>query len=239
MKDRKRLRRENPERATPIRNFSKLYRRPDLTNGANSSKPIISQEANRASTTGPLAEGVKLAYAVIDNYIAEGRQTAEGLNTGPYTTAIVNDNVQSLLERMLRFQAEILPVWIDTLATLVTVQPAQNGHSATRGNQNHSNGTKSNPGEVAIQVVSSKAVIASVDLDPNCEGQSLAALSLNSVNSKKPALTDVSFVRDDVQGRLKLVVRIPDDQPPGTYIGIIVDRNSDVVRGTLRITIAD
>ena len=239
MKDQKRLHREDPTRTAPIRNFTKLYGRSYSINGANPTKPEVSEKANRAAARGPLADGVELAYTVIEKYIAEGRQTAEGLSTGPYTTRIANDNLQGLLERMLRFQAEILPLWIDTLAALVTVQPSQNGHVATRGAKPHSNGTKdSRIDHVPIEVASRRPVQVSVDLSPNCVARPLAVLSVNSVDSRKPALADVSFVPDDFRGRLKLLVRVPDNQPAGTYVGVIVDRDSGDMCGTLSIRIA-
>ena len=239
MKDRKRLRREEPARTAPIRNFTKLYRKRDLTNGTHPKKPAAAEKVNRAPAAGPLAEGVELAYSVIDKYIAEGRQTAEGLSTGPYTTRMANDNLQDLLERVLRFQAEILPLWIDTLATSVTVQPSQNGHQAAQRSRQRSNGTKeSTVGQIPIEVASRRPVQVLLELSPNCESQSLVTLGVNSVDSKKPALTDVSFLPDDATGRLKLLVRIPNDQPSGTYTGVIVDSNSGDIRGTLSIRIA-
>jgi hypothetical protein len=239
MKDR-RLHREDPARTAPIRNFSKLYRRSDLTNGANPKKPVASEKAKRDAADGPLVDGVELAYSVIDKYIAEGRQTAEGLSAGPYTTRIANDNLQGLLERLLHFQAEMLPLWIDTLATLVTVQPSQNGHVSTQSSSwSHSNGTKDSIlRPVAIEVASRRPAQVSLDLGPGCETQSLTVLSVNSIDAKKPAITGVRFV-PDVQGRLKLVVRIADDQPSGTYTGVVVDRNSGDTWGTLSIRIAE
>lgn len=239
MKDR-RLHREEPARTAPIRNLTTLYRRTDSTNGVNPKKPVAPEKAKGTAAAGSLVESVELAYSVIDKYIAEGRQTAEGLSAGPYTTRIANDNLQGLLERLLRFQTEILPLWIDTLATLVTVQPSQNGHVSTQSGRPHSNGTKdSTLRSVTIEVASHRPAQVSLDLGPDCETQSLVALSVNSIDARKPAITGVSFVPDDIRGRLKLVVRIADDQPSGTYTGVIVDRNSGDTRGTLSIRIAD
>jgi len=75
-------------------------------------------------------------------YIAEGRQTAEGLSNQPYSTRAPNDNLQVLVERMLRFQAEMLPLWIETLATLVKVDPAQNGYAPSSDAWRRSNGAR-------------------------------------------------------------------------------------------------
>src|SRR5215470_6320558 len=123
MNDRKRLRRADPARTAPIRDFAKLYSRPETTNGAAAARPFGSEKPRPAAAASPLAEGVELAYSVIEKYIAEGRRTAEGLSTQPYATRAANGNLQDILERMLRLQAEILPLWVEMLAASVKVEP--------------------------------------------------------------------------------------------------------------------
>ena len=53
-----------------MRDFSKLYRRPESKNGTNPDKPPQSEPPRRAAK-GPLAEGVELAYSVIEKYLAK------------------------------------------------------------------------------------------------------------------------------------------------------------------------
>jgi hypothetical protein len=240
MSDRKRLHRADPARIAPVRNFSKLYNRPDSVNGTSTSKQPRADASPKVRSAGPLAEGVELAYSVIDKYIAEGRQTAEALSNQPYSTRAPNDNLQDIVERMLRFQSEILPLWIETLATLVKVDPSRNGSAATREGWPGSNGSpKSETIAVSIEVISLRPVQVSVELRPNSEAQSLVALGLNAVDPGKPVLTDVSLGPDEIPGRIKLRLRIPDNQPPGTYSGVIVNRESGETRGTLSIRIGD
>jgi hypothetical protein len=187
-----------------------------------------------------LAEGVELAYTVIEKYIAEGRRTAEGLSNQPYATRAPNDNLQVLVERMLRFQAEMLPLWIETLAKLVKVDPARNGYAPTPDGGPRSNGAqKAETMAVVIEVVSLRPVQVSAEIRPNSELQSLVALGLSAVDAGKPILKDISLVPDEVAGRIKLRLRIPESQPPGTYSGVIVNRDSGETRGTLSIRIAD
>lgn len=239
MSDRKRLHRGDPARVGPIRDFSKLYSRPKSPNGSHPAKPAQS-EARRKAGGGPLAEGVELAYSVIEKYIAEGRRTAETFSNQPYATRATNDNLQDILERMLRFQAEMLPLWIETLGTLVKVDPSQNGHPSAPKAWPAANGAQ-NTGTMAvsIEVVSLRPVQVSVELRPNSEVESLVSLGLNAIDSSKPALRDISLVPDEVPGRIKLRLRIPEGQPPGIYSGVIVNRDSGETRGTLSIRIAD
>jgi len=241
MGDRKRLHREDPARIAPVRNFSKLYSRFSSVNGTNAAKAVQPDAPARAKGGGgPLAEGVELAYNVIEKYIAEGRRTAEGFSNQQYATRSPNDNLQVLVERMLRFQAEMLPLWIETLAALVKVDPARNAHPPASDVGPRSNGAQNaDTMAVIIEVVSLRPVQVSVELRPNSEPQSLVALGLSAVDSGKPILKDISLLSDEVAGRVKLRLRIPESQPPGTYSGVIVNRESGETRGTLSIRIAD
>lgn len=174
-----------------------------------------------------MAEGVDLAYSVIEKYIAEGRQTAEGISNQPYATRAPNDNLQVLVERTLRFQAEMLPLWIETLATLVKVDPSRNGYAPSSDASPRSDAApKAETMAVTIEVVSLRPVQVSVELRPNSEPQSLVALGLSAVDSEKPILKDISLMPDEIEGRITLRLRIPESQPPDTYSGVIVNREN-------------
>jgi hypothetical protein len=240
MGDRKRLHRDDPTRIAPLRNFSKLYSRTSSANGTHPAKATQPDAPLRTTSSGSLAEGVELAYSVIEKYIAEGRQTAEGLSNQPYATRAPNDNLQVLVERVLRFQAEMLPLWIETLATLVKVDPARNGYAPSSDARPRSNcAQNAETVAVTIEVVSLRPVQVSVELRPNSEPQSLVSLGMSAVDSGKPILKDISFVPDEVAGRVKLLLRIPENQPSGTYSGVIVNRENGEPRGTLSVRIAD
>jgi hypothetical protein len=240
MSERKRLHRDEPARTAPVRDFSKLYHQPDSPNGNSKSKTAQPDAPRKARTGGPLVDGVELAYSVIEKYIAEGRRTAEGISNQPYTTRAASDNLQGILERILRFQAEILPLWIETLATLVKADRGENGFAAAAGSWPRTNGGHSTDSMTAsIEVFSLRPVEVVVDIRHDAEPKSLVALALNSVDSTKPALTDIALALGDSPEKVKLRIRIPENQPSGTYSGVIVNRESGETRGTLSIRIVD
>ena len=238
---RKRLRRKDPPRTAPLRDFSTLYRRPDRpkTGAAAANSPPPRETPTAALNKGPLAEGVELAYQVIEKHIVDGRRTAEQLNKHSYGTRVGTDSVQDLLERMIRFQSEILPLWVEALGTIVKIDPSENGHSAVRGAAAASNGA-SNKGQtaVSIELRSKRPVEVSLELGDHTHGLRLITRGLHSVDSRKAPLTDIRFRPNPAKGCSTLRIRIPDKQPIGTYSGIIVDRETGDPRGTLSVRVA-
>ena len=238
MSERKRLHRGDSKRVGPIRDFSTLYHPTESSTGASPAKPKQTDAPGKARNGGPLAEGVELAYSVIEKYIAEGRQTAEGINKRSYANRVATDNLQSILERVLRFQAEILPLFVETLSTLVKVDPSRNGFGATDARPSSHGEQSTGSNTISVDVVSRRPVEVSVELKPNADVQPLMALGLNAIDPTKPPLTTIKFIPDNVPHRVKVRIEIADLQPPGVYSGVIVNRDSGQTLGTLTVRIA-
>jgi hypothetical protein len=108
MSDRPRIRREDPDRETPVRNWSNLYRSAGPT---GASKPSANGAAVSVETTQLTAEGaaaesapggvsaalepvgdearaeIESAYRVVDEHLQEGRRAAQALSSGTATSA--------------------------------------------------------------------------------------------------------------------------------------------------------
>lgn len=242
MSSRKRLHREDPGRSSPIRDFSNLYRSSDSSNdrgepgNESSHKPTSGSSSDGASMT----DGVALAYRVIEKHISEGRRSAEQLNRQPYATRPVTDSLQELLERVLRFQSEMLPLWLKVLGTLVSVDPARTPYSAGADAGQWTNGASNNRATaVSIEVASARPVRVSLELRETSDGLLLMAHALRAVDPAKPPLSGISFVSAQNHGCSTLRILIPDDQPPGLYSGVVVDREKGETQGTLSVRIAE
>jgi hypothetical protein len=108
MSDRPRIRREDPNREAPVRNWSNLYRSAGQT---AASKPSVKgtavpMETTQLATEGAAAESapggvsaalepvgaeareeIESAYRVVDEHLQEGRRAARALSSGTDTTA--------------------------------------------------------------------------------------------------------------------------------------------------------
>ena len=233
------LRREDPERNGPIRNFSGLYQWPGAD--ANSNNPPKPPSPNGRSSEGPgdsSEEGVGLAYSVIEKHISDGRKNAGQFNSKPYNTNTPTDGLQDVLERTIRSQVELIPGWIDALGSAFRVDPSRMPHppeSPPRSQFNGSARQASKP--ISVEVASVRPVRISVCFSENGNPQPVVALR-DGLDETKPQLSDVSFAFDAASGEMNVKISVPDDQPPGVYSGVIVSRDTGEPLGTLSVRIA-
>jgi hypothetical protein len=87
-------------------------------------------------------------------------------------------------------------------------------------------------------MISSKPATVSIDLREDSQRMSLAVLGLRAVDPGKPELSDVDLEADPTGG-LKLRICIPQSCPPGTFSGVIVNRETGESRGTLTVRVSD
>lgn len=239
MSERKRLRRKDPVRVGPLRNFANLYRPTGLSNDKSDSESPVSLKQARGQAGGESkpSEGVGLAYRVIEKYLNDGLRTAEQLNAQPYGTRPMAAPLQELIDRMLRYQADMVPLWLDLLGSLVRADPAAPVYSRRPDARGMTNGVLTNS-KFSIETASRQPVEVSLDLQLNSEHIALATPGLHALDSRKPALTDIRFVPATSRNRAKLSIRIPTRQPAGVYSGVVIDRASGDTRGTLSIRVA-
>ena len=241
MSERKRPHRKDPARFGPIRNFANLYRGPDRANATPSSESQVSAPQTRAKmpSADQPSEEVGLAYRVIEKYISEGRKSAQQFSKQSYRTEAVTQPLQGLVDRMLRYQAEMLPLWLDLFGSLARVDSFRAGPPAPPTTRAMKNGAAPVGGNVSIEVTSGRPVEVSVDVDHDSTRTALVTPGLYTLDQRKPGLTDIRFIPGNERRRGKLSIKIPDRQPAGSYSGVMVDPRSGETRGTLSIRIAN
>jgi hypothetical protein len=88
---------------------------------------------------------------------------------------------------------------------------------------------------VRIEVVSAKPAEVSLDLVPDAGRASLVVHALRAVDPEKPRLADVVLERGAGGEPLTLRIRVPADQPPGVYNGLIIDEQTNRPAGTVSV----
>ena len=224
MGDDKRLHRKDPERTGPLRSFTEMY----------TSRPGMRL---REDATEAQAEGVGLAYRVIEKHINDGRRSAEMLNGQPYNTRAVTDRLQEVIERTLHSWSELLPLWLEAITTAVTIEPPRMSPTPPPRMQNGEN-----PGDgssaISIEMISMRPVTVSIDLRENSGQMPLATLGLRAVDRSKPELSEIG-IEPDAAGGIKVRICVPQLHPAGTYSGVIVNCETGESRGTLTVRVLD
>ncbi|MBV8055502.1 MAG: hypothetical protein JO071_09720 [Deltaproteobacteria bacterium] len=238
MGDDKRLHRQDPERTGPIRSFGEMY---TSRLGTKLRAETATNSAAREEAAGAPAEGVGLAYRIIDKHINDGRRSAGMLNGQPYNTRAAADRIQEVIERTLGSWRELLPLWLEAVATAVTIEPLRMPPTPPPAMPNGENRDASAGGgasAIAIEMMSIRPVTVSIDLRENSDQMPLAALGLRAVDRSKPELSDIG-IEPDVAGGIKVRICVPQSHPAGTYSGVIVNRETGESRGTLTVRVVE
>jgi hypothetical protein len=90
---------------------------------------------------------------------------------------------------------------------------------------------------VTLDLSTTRPVEVSLDLSPDAELADLVVQDLSSFDGGgKPSIAGPAL-EAGAGGRLILRLSVAPDQPPGTYLGMILDRTYAEQRGTLRVLV--
>ena len=240
MSEQERLRREDPARTSPIRNWSNLYRASDSW---NAEKAPVDGTASSGAGRDSVEHGVRTGYRVIDEHIREirrGQGIARDMNRGPYESRGIGDDILDVVERAYRYSRELLPLWLDLAGSIARAPQALRdlAYPRPRESEARAGGARANeyPNEsIAVEILSNRLTRITLDLRPNSEGLALGVRGLSALDPGKPPLIGVNFVSGSAGVVLRILV--PDEHPPGVYNGVIADLESGEARGTVSVRI--
>jgi len=240
MNRREHLRREDPVRTRPIRNWSTLYRRRDSWAFREPTAASSSADGatHRGSWNDVVVEGVELGYRVIEEQIRQGQRVAEQINKQSYAPAAVGNDIREVAERMLRYFADLSALWFEFLDSIVgntDVSRSSFRPGGPNAGPSPMAASASGPIGVSIEVVSVRPTQVTLDLRPHADGLRLSAQELRALEPGKPPLTDVAFERAPHGDLVRLRIRVPDTQPVGIYAGAVVDRDTGEPCGTVSV----
>lgn len=247
MSTRERLRREDPVRTRPIRNWSALCwpEDPARTGDPSAHQGPAGSEAGR-SPFDAVAHGVKLGYKVIDEHISQGQRIAREINDRTYETRSMGNDLWEFTERTLAYYGDLTSMWLKLMGSFAEGDALRNPFASGQGADGasvpppRSAGNDAPPDAeplaVSIEVSSARPARVTLELHPRSEALPLATHGLRALDPEKPPLTDVAF-ETDAEGRPSLSIRVPEDQAADLYTGVVVDRNTGQSRGTLSVRV--
>lgn len=243
MNDRERLHREDPIRTDPIREWAKLWRRPDSWGiRGPTAKPQAGEGPSPADSWSDVVAGaVDLGYRVVDEQIRQGQRVAQQINNQSYGPGTMGTDAQEIGERLVRYSADAWALWMDFLNALLgnsdLIRNAPRPFQPTAAPSARSTAEK--PATVSVEIASSRPARVTIELQPKSEGRPLATFELRALDASKPPLTDIAFERDPSNEIVSVRIRVPDGQPSGVYTGVVVDRETGQARGTLSVRVTE
>jgi hypothetical protein len=223
---RKRLSRPKLARTAPIRDFSTIVQRED----SPSPKRADATSAVNGSFSDTVAHGARLGYSVIQEQIREGRRVAQQLSQISLAGEHGGNEIGRLIQRMLNFSTDFGALLVEVTEAMLRapnggdVRPerSHDGETATHAH----NGTSS---QISVEIEARGRSRVTLDLGANASTNNLAVPALYSLDGDSAPLTQISFAPHALR------VTIPDDQPAGTYTGVVVDPKTNEPRGTLSV----
>jgi hypothetical protein len=220
-----RRRRPVPERTEPIRAWSSFLAPESASapNGGDRSAPPAGESALPGA-----GAAVEMGYRVVEEYLGQGQRVATNLaSQAAGLAAPLGPGLQESTERLLR---EGLLWWGQLLAALPGATPPTASTAKEAGPVRGS-------AELAVELSARCRASVRVSLAEAAEGVALAAHPLCAASGEAPPLTDVRVEATSAGPTLR--VRIPDEQPPGVYSGVLYARASGEPCGTAMVRLGE
>jgi hypothetical protein len=170
---------------------------------------------------GLFSGAIRVASRHLNDHIQQGRRVACEILDGSYNVAAFDQDVKMCLDRMLRLPREIGVVGIGSAGASMCAPAC---------------GLDAPDLDAVVEVQSARRTEATVQFLPRPDGFVPSVLPLFSADRAVAPITNARFVVKDGT-RLVLVVKVPDQQPLGTYTAAIVDAQTQELGGVITIKV--
>ena len=198
----------------------------------------MSNDASSQSGISDLIKGaVDKAYEVVDVYIKEGQEAAKHIRDGVYTNSNAETDVQNLINHWVKLVKELSVTGIEILSIIVrdTRLVPTPGRPASSPPGARGPAPQSPSAQIAVETRSKNPVQVHHQLDTKAAHFIPLVLPLYSAD-RTASLRGTRFVVG-AGGRPVLVIDVPDQQPPGTYTGAIIDALTREERGSISVVV--
>ena len=265
MSNSQRMRRVDPQRTEPIRNWSTLYQPSESERAEQPSSnstddtrahpihpsdrtdfahPADAAHSDRGNET--VSRGVKLGYEVIEEHLRQGQKVAQMLGDSTSGRKTVEGNIHAMAERIFRYSADLGSLWVDFIDSVVgspeavrdlaSMFASNEKFEKQKSEEVQPNGRESRP--ACVEVVSARPARVTLDMRPESTGRRLIVHDLRAAGSDIPPLTGIRFVTGRADALPYFYISVPAQQPVGSYHGVVLDQDSGQVCGTLSVRIS-
>jgi hypothetical protein len=247
-----RLRRDDPLRTEPIRDWEQLFRKPGTADSVQPENVNGSEEApnesdaNDHSWDDAVSNAVDMGYRIIEDQITQGKRIAEEISERTNPTPSVGGDVSDFVRRLLQFYTDLGTTCFDFVDSLTRnaefsknlSELVDDGISSAGNHKARDESQEATRHNIPIDVVSMQPARVSLELHDNVALDSISVRGLFDLDPSVSPLTDVAFTNSEEDQGPVLNIRVPPDQPAGTYTGVVTDSKTNQPRGTLSVKIS-
>lgn len=243
-----RVKRPEPERTDPIRSgWLSLFGIPTGPSRSDGRSPGADARGKPLSSD-PVARAVELGYRVVDDYLRQGQQVASRISGArDRSSPLPMVDVQDLMTRWFQYTSELTEVWFQLVGLAASgqmprgaagpVEPAPPTTPDGSGSAGTAAATPAEPARVAVAVQCGRPVEVTLDLRPIPSDATIRVHDLRAVDPDKPRIADVGVERAEDGEGFQLRIRVPDDQPAGTYSGLVLNEATSLPAGSVAVRI--
>ncbi|MGI9434869.1 MAG: hypothetical protein ACR2Q4_08590, partial [Geminicoccaceae bacterium] len=201
-----------------------------------------------------VSEGVRLGYSVIEDQIRQAQVFASKLNPGSrdFSGGGGGDEIRSLLNRLLRTYGDLTNVWLEVLTAALGNADIVNAilgkerakpdeplrEQGADSGPGPVNGPASGIGAISFNIIANGPVETDIKLFAGSDAStSLVVQDLRSRENGAPPLDDIDLIQAGSGEPMRFVIKVPNEQPPGLYQGLILDQRTDAPVGALGVTV--
>ena len=236
MKGSDRARRAQPGRETP-------NRQPGMATDAPGGQAGAAQaQADRDGKTVEqiVAEAVRKGYDVVGENIRQGRQAAQRMRTRTYEANEIPGELRSFANRLFQLGMELGTTWFELIGAILRDPQLREAFEGTRQPVPRPAGQAQPVSPPIVYTVRcSRPVEHSLRLHALSRPAHPTVAGLHSIEQGGHSIPAgrVTFDRHPEDGSLLVYINVPDEVPPGTYNGAVIDRDTHEAIGTLRVRI--
>ncbi|QSQ22358.1 hypothetical protein JY651_45780 [Pyxidicoccus parkwayensis] len=249
-----RVRRPEPVRTQPIRNWWTMFGPPEMP-----PRPAATGMGAAPPPTDPVSRGVEMGYRVIEEYMRQGQNVARMMGA-PYAGGGMGpeDGMPQRMATLMRSFADFAGLWMEMMGTMgpAGFAPRAPDMSPPQGTAGpfsvgaaapeppHATPAPApvvtppevlaTPG-VTLELDARRRAEVSIDLRPRSAGMPLRLHDLRAPEPDVPRITGARLETAPEDDRVTLRLRIPDDHPAGIYSGLILDERTGMPRGTVTV----
>ncbi|HEX8711975.1 MAG TPA: hypothetical protein VF730_08890 [Terracidiphilus sp.] len=229
-----RVKRPQPEQSGPIRSPMA----PPQVGG-----PADMFTAAGAAVCGVLENGVRTAYAVIDEYMRRGQEAARGMFNDPNRRGPMSDSggnfgggYNSFNNPMANPMAAMAAQWMSAMQAWAQMFSSYMPPGWQQAGMNPLGYAQGAPVAVAVKLSSARPTEVAVSLMPGVDPLSVVCDALRAEGSGGKPIEGVTIGRDGAA--IQVGVKIAANQAAGRYHGFIKRRSDQGIVGELTVTVS-